>query len=189
MGDIITPTTYLFVDTETTGFPKKGGFIQDGQARVCQLACLFTDFYGKKLGEFSCLIKPDNWTISENANKIHGITDQMCLEHGIPAAHALNVLGQFASLTSHTIAHNEEFDRGMLDIEYAYATGMESFTELSPFYCTMKQNMHHFGKWPKLAVALEFFTGRVLGDKAHDAMNDVIACRDIFFASRDRIES
>lgn len=176
--------TYLFVDTETTGFFKKGACIQDGQARVCQLAFIYTDEDGKTLAEFSAMIQPDGWTIKEDAQKIHGKTDELCKAHGLPISLVMQVFKIFEANANLVVAHNEELDRTMLTIEEAYLKGAELEHEVTPWHCTMKENMHHFGKWPKLAQALEFFTGRILGADAHDAMHDVRACRDIFFAAK-----
>jgi DNA polymerase III epsilon subunit-like protein len=177
---------YLFVDTETTGFPKKGPRIQEGQARVCQLAFIYTDEDGKTLAEFSSMIRPDGWSIKEDASKIHGLTDDTCFAHGLDMRLVMEVFKRFETNANVVVAHNEEFDRGMLTIEESYLVGQEIDYIVTPWHCTMKSNEHHFGKWPKLAAALEFFTGRILGADAHDALHDVRACRDIFFAARDR---
>lgn len=176
--------TYLITDTETTGFPRKGGPIQEGQARVCQLALIYADANGKTLAEFNTLIKPDGWTISEGAGKVHGITDEQCAAYGIPAGEAFAIFQRFAGMATTIMAHGEEFDRSMLDIEKAYALGIDAWMPYSPWHCTMKSNAHYFGKNPKLEHALEFFTGRKLGENAHNAKFDVEACRDIFFAER-----
>ena len=66
---------YLFIDTETTGFPKKGLKVR-GQGRVCQLAMLLADNQGRALSEFHSLIKPDDWEIHSAAEDCHGISQQ-----------------------------------------------------------------------------------------------------------------
>ena len=180
--------TFLFTDTETTGFAKKGPHIQEGQARVVQLAMLLTDANGKTLAEFSGLIKPDGWKIGEGAQKVHGITDEQCERHGFNAKSVMNLFSGFAVRASTIVAHHEDFDRRMIDIEYAHMNGVDAPTHYNAsWFCTMKDRsitQHFGGRWPKLADALKHFTGRVLGDDAHDAMHDVRACRDIFFAAR-----
>ena len=105
--------TYLFIDTETTGFFKSGSLIQDGQARVCQIAMLLTDSNGKHLAEFSCLVKPDGWTISQGASDIHGFTDELCEQYGMPFKDMLAVYGHFVSRATRIVAHNSEFDKKM----------------------------------------------------------------------------
>lgn len=179
---------FLFTDTETTGFAKKGPHIQEGQARIVQLAMLLTDSNGKTLAEFSGLIKPDGWVSSEGALKVHQKSHEMCERHGFNIKSVMNLFSGFAARATHIVAHNEEFDHRMIDIEYAHASGIDAAQAYNATWvCTMKDRMvtqHFGGRWPKLADALKHFTGRVLGADAHDAMHDVKACRDIFFAAR-----
>ena len=69
----------------------------------------------------------------------------------------------------------------MMEIELAYS-GDDS-PELNTWHCTMKDISRREGsKWPKLEEALQRYCGRSMGNKAHDAMEDTRACRDIFFA-------
>ena len=182
--------TYLFLDVETTGFKKSGALIQEGQARVCQIAMLLTDENGKHLTEFSSLIKPDGWTISDGAHKVHGFTDEYCEQYGIEFRQAVTIFLTLAQKSKLIVAHNSEFDKGMVDIEKAYAyQGIEKYIDMnkeeSSWHCTMKTNTHITGgKWPKLEEALIHYTGYGLADNAHDAMYDVKACKEIFFATR-----
>lgn len=67
-----------------------------------------------------------------------------------------------------------------------------------PWLCTMKPNTEIVKapkkngssgyKWPSLEEALQFYCKRSVGEFAHDAMYDVKACRDIFFAQAKRPE-
>lgn len=186
----MTQEIYLFNDTETTNFPKKGAAIQEGQGRVCQLALLLTDGKGKSLAKFSTLIKPDGWIIGEGAQKVHGITMEECERFGVPAKTAFAMYNNFCSKATLRVAHNDEFDNNMMSIEQAYYNASVSANvniKLKSF-CTMKSNTHITpgGKWPKLDFTLQHYTGRSLGDTAHDAMFDAEACRDIFLAQMTR---
>lgn len=180
---------FLFLDTETTGFKKKGGLIQEGQARVCQLALVLTDDQGRSIAEFCSYIKPDGWVISEGAQKVHGITMEKCEKFGLSMSAVFMLYKRFAEISSHIVAHNSEFDAGMMDIEEGYFNHRRaSFANINvntPWLCTMKSHSQKTGeKWPKLDWALEHYCNRKLGDGAHDAMQDAKACRDIFFAMR-----
>lgn len=184
----------LFIDTETTGFFKKGPTKQDGQARVCQLAMLATDNDGKSLAEFSFLIKPDNWTINPKASEIHGFDDELCEKNGIPSGLAITLFQEMAEKSDLIIAHNKQFDSKMMDIELAY--NMQPYRPQNKWICTMLRSMNickipgRYGdyKWPKLNEALKELCGREMGDEAHDALWDTRACRDIFFALVERGE-
>lgn len=171
--------TYLFTDTETTGFKKQGNLIQKDQARVCQSAMILTDFNGRKLGEFSSLIKPDGWVISAGAFKCNGIKMEDCYQHGISQSAFIHTWELFASRATHIVAHNEKFDREMMEIETAYAGGANDNTT---WLCTMISNTHlHGGK--SLKNCVRHYLGRE-PSKAHDAMGDTIDCMEVFFAMR-----
>lgn len=174
---------FLFIDWETTGFKKAGQLKQDGQARGCQVGMLLTDATGKVINSFSQLIKPDGWQVSQfNIDKC-GITQEACEKFGFPAKAVFNVFVRYASMASMIVAHNAEFDRNFCMIEAAYT---EQLIPTTPWHCTMKENTHITpdGKWPKLDFTLKHFCGRELGNVAHNAMFDVEACKDIFFATR-----
>lgn len=177
---------FLFLDTETTGFKKKGAIIQEGQARVCQLAMLMTDEHGKSLSEVSFLIQPTDWVISEGAAKIHGFGNELCEQYGVNGRAAYDLFKKLASMCKTVVAHNVGFDRGMMEVEAAY----NKFDEVpQDWFCTMLATMDicklpgRYGKykWPKLEEAYQQICGKQLGENAHDAMWDTRACKDIFF--------
>lgn len=180
--------TFLFLDTETTGFKKSGNLVQEGQARVVQLAMILTDENGNSLADFSTLVKPDetDWEIHQGAYEVHGKTKEMCVAHGIDQKEMINIFDSYISRASQIVAHNEAFDRGMMEIELAYYG--DNFPELMPWYCTMKEiSRRENSRWPKLNAALKKYCGRSMGSKAHDAMEDAKACKDIFFALRSNV--
>jgi len=186
LSNAVTPA-----DVETTGFKKNGPLIQDGQARIIQIAMLLCDEDGKHMSEFSTLIKPDGWTISEGAQKVHGISMETCEAYGIPMKTALKTVHEMMRQSKLLIFHNAAFDWSLFEIEYAYA-GVEP-PRIERF-CTMLASMNicnlpgQYGKpkWPKLAEALPIMCGRELGDGAHDAMIDTKGCKDLFFELKRR---
>lgn len=116
---------FLFIDTETTGFPKgKEGepLAQEGQARVCQVAMLLTDNTGRPISEFSGMIKPDGWCkIDEGAQKAHGFTVEHCEKYGMNFRAVVNLYRFMVERSTTIIAHNTDFDRKMMNIELAFA--------------------------------------------------------------------
>jgi len=180
---------FLFIDTEGTGFPKKSQNIQDGQARVCQVAMILTDAVGNSLAEFSAYIKPNGWKISDGAREVHGITDEHCETHGVSMHFVMPMFYQLARMSSKIIAHGITYDQRMIDIERSYhegeMTASEIETILREWYCTMANNKHlNNGKYASLELCLQHYCGRSVGDDAHNAVADVQALRDIFFAMR-----
>lgn len=180
----MTEEIFLFLDYETTGFKKSGSPKQEGQSRACQMAMLLTDKNGRSIAEHSCLIKPEGWKVSQFNIDSCGITQEDCENFGISSKALFSLFSRYAKIATTIIAHNEEFDSGFAHIEAAYA---EMEMPITPWFCTMKSNMHITGgKWPKLEETLKHFCQRSLGDQAHNAMYDVQACRDIFFAMRKK---
>lgn len=191
---------FCFIDTETTGWKKNGALVQEGQARVCQLALLLTDHEGFPLAKFSSLIKPDGWTISKGAFECHGITVEQCEQFGVSFQTAVGMYKWISSRATLRVAHNADFDGGLLDIECAYdlkTRGLADIkTNLPPWFCTMKdeqirkqvnaKDKNGNLKDPKLEEALQYFCGRSVGENAHDALVDAEACKDVFFAARKK---
>lgn len=175
----------LFRDTETTGFKKGGALVQEGQARVCQVALILTDATGRPLQKFSTLIKPDGWLVSKFNVESCGITQEDCEQFGMAMSSVMRLYNRMASAATLLVAHNDDFDHGMFEIEDAYHGGVLPNKDhlTTKRFCTMKTNTHiSGGKWPKLEATLQHYCGRSLGEDAHDAMFDTEACKDIYLA-------
>lgn len=186
--------TYLFIDTETTGLPKKHGeLIQDNQARICQIAMILTDKKGVVLNQHASLIKPKDWIIGDIASGIHGFTNEDCEKYGLSMIGVYVLFERLAAMADIIVAHNVTFDKKLMQIEAAY--GGRNFIE-NKWYCTMENSTHildlpptermlEFGinkpKNPNLNEALKFFCGREMREDAHNAIYDTEACRDVFF--------
>lgn len=181
--------TYLFFDTETTGFVNRSLGVRDPkQGRACQIAAILTTENGKVLSEFSTIIQPDGWSITEGAQNIHGWDDDTCRAHGLESRKAFLMFVRMMRRAGTIVAHNLDFDYKVMDVE-AEAHEM-LLPESQKQYCTMKNatNLCRIPKkkgsgykWPKLEEATRILCGYEL-DGAHDAMADTRACMDVFFA-------
>lgn len=177
---------FLGIDTETTGFRKKGSLIQEGQARVCQLAMVLVNEDKKPLAKFSSLIKPDGWVISEGASKVNGLTNEMCEATGLSMKSVYELYLKWSAMADTKIAHNAAFDRGMMEVEAAYFHNDNGYrARIDGWHCTMQENAHLSGG-KSLENCLQHHCGRSVGENAHDAMVDTEACLDVFFALRDK---
>lgn len=182
-------TSYVFFDTETTGFANAGG-------RICQLAAVLATENRRVLGSMNTLIEPDGWEIPYHLTKnVHGISTQDCTGYGVPIEKALMWFAKLVKGSEgHVVAHNITFDMGMLEVENAVCkarTGkslkLTQFTQhctMAPLKDVMKlpfpKSKRAGYKNPKLMEAYYFYNGKEF-EGAHDAMNDVTACMDVFF--------
>ncbi len=143
------------------------------------------------LGEMNVIIRPAGWTIPDEAAKIHGITTERATAEGIDLAAAFTAFEFMLKQASLIVAHNAEFDLGVLRVEYL-RMGMVPPIEGKPVICTMLAAVPvcrlpgRFGyKWPTLQEAHTHIVGRSFAG-AHDALVDVRACRDVYFGLVER---
>ena len=173
----------LALDTETTKFKKGGAHVQEGQARVCQLALILVKPSGKIIFELNTLIKPEGWTISEGANKVHGITDEECERNGMMMSDIFPIFYAAAEQAGTIVAHSSDFDKGMIEIEAAYQN--RPSPKSASWFCTMANNRHlNGGKNASLDLCLQHYCGRSLGNEAHNTYADAEAALDIYLAMR-----
>ena len=112
---------YLTFDSETTGLPKNfKAPISDSEnwPRLVQLAWQINDEEGKLINNKSFLIKPDNFTIPYNSEKIHGISTQIALEKGIDLLIVLKDFKEDLKKCKYIIGHNINFDKNILGAEF-----------------------------------------------------------------------
>ncbi len=191
---------YLFFDTETTGLPDyKMPAGREGQPRICQLGAIIADGNGRVKAEVNLLLKPEGWVIPEIASAVHGINQADAEKYGLSIKGVMSIFGRLMQKADTIVAHNLRFDLFLLEIE-ANRTDLSrvSFDFPKNCVCTMNKangilrlpptekmtacGMTEFKK-PNLQEAYRHFFGRDF-DGAHDAMADVRACRDIFFAMK-----
>ena len=83
----------LIFDTETTGIVNfKLPADHADQPDMVEIAAVMMTGPDTVIDEFETLIQPDGWSLSPELTALHGITDDMCNEIGIPLAEALNYL-------------------------------------------------------------------------------------------------
>jgi len=177
----------LTFDTETTGLINyKAPKIHECQPRCVQLGAILSDDEGHIRGELNLLIKPDGWTVPDEAAAIHGITTEMCEKFGVPIVLALNLFNRFVSMSDTLVAHNFSYDDQILQNEFHRLGRPTEFTA-KPSFCTMKASTNivaipgkRGNKWPTLQETHKHFFGEEFVG-AHDAMADVRACKRVFY--------
>ena len=76
--------TYLFFDTETTGLPKDYKLHYSAIKNWPQVVQLSWVMYrdNEQISSSDMIIKPNNFIISEEVSKLHGITNEIAHEQG-----------------------------------------------------------------------------------------------------------
>ena len=195
--------TAIFYDTETTGLPLfKEPSEHPDQPHIVQLAAKLVDLDSRKaIATIDHIVKPDGWVIPDDVAKIHGITTERALDVGLEES---DVLVSFLSLWEQSnirIGHNEPFDARIVRIacmrhadEFMadnWKAGASECTQIlsTPILKlppTPKMIAAGFKKHKSanLGEAYEYFTGKKL-DGAHNALVDVDACIEVYFAIQD----
>lgn len=185
----------LFFDTETTGFAHKSKPIDHpDQPHVVQLAAALTEDDGKVVSGFNFIIDPgvcNGVRIPSAVAAIHGIDEEKAWRFG---RHPIDVLTMFDALYPHAdtiVGHNVDFDIEMMLISFGRhkADWQWNAGPIADKFCTMRESTDICKlpsprggyKWPKLGEAYLHFFGRELVG-AHDAMVDLDACKQIYFA-------
>lgn len=179
----------LFFDTETTGLPKdwKAPMSKvDNWPRVIQLAWLLVDEYSKEQNRGKYLIKPDGWLIPTGKFWIdNGFSQAESMASGVPLDFVFPLFQTALSNADCIVSHNMAFDYNVLGAEMIRAgvTGKKveriCTKEVGTDFCKMPA-MYGGYKWPKLIELHKKLFNRGF-DGAHDALADVIACKDCFF--------
>ena len=161
----------LIFDTETSGIPyrtRAEGYTYTNldhfkNARLLSISWIILDNNYNIVSKDTYYIKPDNFEISSDSIKIHGLTKEFLVENGITIHELLlNLNGLFEKYNiTLLIAHNVNFDINILKSElyrYAYNITLNKINNCKS-YCTMfkSQNVMNVRKWPKLAEAYKYF--------------------------------
>ena len=180
---------YLFFDTETTGIPRNYRAPASdlrNWPRLVQIAWLLADERKNEVASAEYIVKPDGFTIPGDAARIHGITTELALRHGVDLKTVLEAITPDIRRASVLIAHNIQFDEKILGAEFLRA-GRPNLVESRERRCTMQEATNHcrlpgpYGyKWPTLGeLHLKLFGEPPEG--AHHALVDVRACARCYF--------
>ncbi|MEY4416725.1 MAG: hypothetical protein RIQ53_4018 [Pseudomonadota bacterium] len=196
--------TVCFFDTETTGLPDfKAPSDAPQQPHIVQIGAVLVDVdAGEILSTLDVTIRPDGWTIPDEAAAIHGITTERALAVGVPEELAVRMLWAMCEGRLR-VAHNRQFDDrivriGMTRHRVALGEQMAEDWKAGSGQCTAllakplmqlppTEKMRAAGfntfKTPTLAEAVSHFCGREHAD-AHTALADALGCMDVWMAMR-----
>lgn len=151
----------IIVDTETNGLPvdwKAGLNETNNWPRILSIAWYKISPKGFILSRQYFVIKPDNYTISEEATSINGITNQGAQRIGTTIKDALKLFNTDVVDSTYLVGHNIEFDFAVIHSEYIRSNlKLNNLTNLKQI-CTMKQSTDYCKipsskgyKYPKLS--------------------------------------
>ena len=179
----------LFFDTETTGLPKfplqpSRLYNNYNNCRIVEIAWIITDDE-EIITEKRYIIRPDGWTIPNQAFKIHGISQDEALNNGIDILTVFDDLFKDLNGVHYLVAHNIPFDVYVTKAEmhrYNNQKLIKRFSDCKK-YCTLEKSRRMFkGQKNNLgAVYKRLFNSTF---KAHTALSDTRACKDIFYAMK-----
>ena len=182
---------FLTFDTETTGLPKNFRAPvsdSDNWPRLIQLAWQLNDNNGKLISNNSHIIKPTNFSIPFNSEKIHGISTEVAIKKGKEINEVLEEFENDLIKSKYIIGHNINFDINIIGAEHFRKKFKSTIEEkikidtaqISKSYCNLKGGFGGGLKMPKLIEMYECLFKEKFSD-AHDASYDVNATAKSFF--------
>ena len=120
---------YLIFDTETTGLPKKWNapFTDvDNWPRCVQIAWQIHDQWGELIEVKDFLIRPDEYDIPYDAEKIHGISTLLAQEKGHDIKDVLKEFKNAVEKVEFVVGQNVGFDINIMSCEL-HRYGFDSF--------------------------------------------------------------
>lgn len=185
---------YLFFDTETNGLPRdwKAPVTNlSNWPRLVQIAWVLFDYDGNEIERKDHIIRPNGFSIPEEASNVHGITIERAYNEGIDLIDVLLEFNHQIEKTTNLVAHNMSFDEKIMGAEFL-RTGLENPIPYKNLICTMKSTTDYcaiegyYGyKWPKLSELYIKLFGSDF-EEAHNAAADINATADCFWELRKR---
>jgi len=190
----------LIFDTETTGLPpsRNTPLITTAQwPHIVQLSYMIYDTDTHTIiKSVDTLIKlAQNVNIPAVCTNIHGITHKMCDEQGRDIKDVLTNFNDALLHADKLIAHNIQFDKNIVTVEYIRNRLTNNFTynnRIISEFCTMQNSIElcslyrtnnsgkQYKKYPKLVELHEkLFNETPVG--LHNAMADVIVCLRCYY--------
>ena len=186
---MLTIDDVLFFDTETTGVPDRSAHWDTDYADYPHVVQLAWVVRGR---EETHIIRPDGWTIPEEAISVHGITNERALAEGEPFdAVVLRFLTDCIGVPL-ICGHNIHFDTSIIKAniirEYGWKWYDENGVEDALFKGKRIDTMRPAMKWVdaramngrlKFPRLEELYSRCFPGETfpAHDALEDVKACQ------------
>jgi len=162
----------LGIDTETTGIDiQKDSIVELGAV----LFEVYDDGSWVPNERFCSLVYEDGYTITAEAEKVNGISIQKLKEEGISLRRAIEEVLPLAARADYIIAHNAQFDLGMLSnqCQLKKIDAVEIFKK--PWLCSIEDLPSNEGKkCLKLSHLAVDYGVTVNPDELHRATGDIL---------------
>jgi DNA polymerase III epsilon subunit-like protein len=210
---------FLVFDTETTGLPKTkfiSPFTLHQWPHIVQFSFIIFDSSLNNIVESKdYVIKvPESILIPEESSKIHGITNQISLDKGVPMYEVLNEFFHHLRGVDTLIGHNIEFDLNMVKVELLrlinknlfseeqcrlYKYDLHFLTNFKNISCTLKdsiqfcniQSIDKYGKpylkYPKLIELHEKLFNQSPSN-LHNSFNDILVTLRCFMKLKHDVD-
>lgn len=112
---------YLIFDTETTGLPKRWNAPisdTDNWPRCVQIAWQLHDAMGQCIEHQDFLIRPDDFNIPYDSEKIHGISTALAQAQGVPLMTVLEAFNNALAKAQFVVGQNVGFDLNIMGCEF-----------------------------------------------------------------------
>ena len=181
----------LVIDTETTGLTSLS-FVTERNyqqwPRLVQIAwgIIVDDQIHLKRTE---IIRPEGFNIPADAVKVHGISQIQALEHGKDLKETLLDLNETMKSAHTIIAHNLNFDLGVIQSETLRTGASLEFPKKRQCTAFMgqkymrKEKKQRLSEFPGLSNLYQALFNREYMD-SHKAHTDMIACAESYLALR-----
>ena len=181
---------YLIFDTETTGLPQnwKAPLTDfNNWPRCVQLAWQVHDVEGKLVEVKNYIIKPEEYDIPFNAEKIHGISTDRANKQGMPLVEVLAEFVKDVEKCKFVIGHNVSFDNSIIGCELLRKSMPNLLVDFPALdtkddatnFCAIPGGRGGKFKWPKLTELHVKLFGEEFAE-AHNASADVEATARCF---------
>lgn len=177
----------LFIDTETTGIPKDWNAPytdNDSWPLSVQVAWAIYTKDGQEVKSEDFYVRDDDFEISPESIRIHGITSAFLQEHGVQREEVLTQLA--ADLNQYkplVVAHFMQLDYHMVGVCFHRAGMYNPLPEL-PLFCTMRASsnfvLHSHQRFLRLSEMYERLFNVAL-EHHHNAIVDAKATAKCFF--------
>jgi len=183
---------YVILDTETTGlfdFSKPAD--AEGQPYLSSLGLFIVDDARRIIGAESYYVEPDGWSMSEEAGRVNGLTDEFLMEHGDPVEIVLSRYAELVDAGNAIAAFGAQYDTKVLRGALRRAGMDDRFTK-TPNVCLMRactdickvpRAKGNGYKWPTLEQACAALG--IWNPAQHSALGDALAALQIFLKLAD----